>query len=775
MSKLESLSLQKIKGASNPLLIEFRNDVNFTVIFGENGTGKSSIVDGFDFICNESLGSIEDKSLGTTSKGKFVTTLGNNTNDLEIKLKYSKNEWISKYSSRLIPATKGPTPRPNTKILRKEKILEFITKKPGERYESIKSFIETPNCDNLSNVVNELKKSKENEYNESVRALTQSRDSLEKSWISEGKNGKDSISWAKGEIKDDVKDLVKEKTEIKIISECFAKIEIALSNIETEKVKYEESQKNTELKLKEYNSLLEKESSSNDKLIYVLQSAEQFFESSNDLKSCPVCEQTIFQNEVQERIKVKLKSFQEIVKSKNEYDNLLKNEEKQKQNLIREQHDLISNCIKIYAIIKVSEISDVKSLNINYNEYSDFESEKPVDKSQYELTQKFFNEIKTLKDYLAVRPDEVSKKIDSYNLIKSQLVIIEEKTIKAQELESLNKNIKSLNDIINNTRNRFIERLLQSIEADIDNMYQKIHPNENIGAIKLKMDEKKRASLDITAKFCSKENILPQAYYSESHIDTLGICIFIGLAKLFKTEDTILIFDDIVTSADQIHLSRFLKMLHDETKHFQHTIITTHYQIWRDKYRYGSGNVQLIELMDWSLNRGIRHSKTKLYVEELKNFRNVEPMDKQIVASKAGIFLELILDNLALLYRCKLPRKYEQVYTLGEFLNCFSSSLKKNMKVEVVVNDIVVEEFPLLDKLKVLPENSDIRNKVGCHHNEFASYSNNDIKEMVDNTIALSEILICSDCGELPFRNRSGSYYECKCKSKRLYPLVERD
>ena len=215
-------------------------------------------------------------------------------------------------------------------------------------------------------------------------------------------------------------------------------------------------------------------------------------------------------------------------------------------------------------------------------------------------------------------------------------------------------------------------------------------------------------------------------------------------------------------------------MLEDELPNFAHTIVTTHYQVWRDKYRYGAGHAQIIELMGWSLERGLRHTKTKLYVEELSDHRNAEPMDKQIVASKSGIFLELILDNLALQYECRLPRKREQNYTLCELLGGFSSRLKRNMKIEIVVDGNVTEEIMLEEKMNVLPPESGIRNQVGCHFNEVgANFSTEDIQAMADKTIDLANALICNDCGELPFRNRTGTYYECQCKKKRLYPLTE--
>jgi hypothetical protein len=333
--------------------------------------------------------------------------------------------------------------------------------------------------------------------------------------------------------------------------------------------------------------------------------------------------------------------------------------------------------------------------------------------------------------------------------------------------------IAELYDIFVEERQLYVKGLLERISDDIDRMYSNIHPNENIGRIKLTPE--RRASIELKAMFENQDDILPQAYYSESHLDTLGICLFVALAKLFRDDDTILIFDDVITSADQIHLTRFLRMLEGELGHFQHTIITTHYQVWRDKYRYGGGNnVQTVELLRWTYDRGIRHTKTKLYIEELNHYLSQEPMDKQIVASKSGIFLELILDNLALMYRCKLPRKADPFYTLGEFMGAFDSSLKRRLKVEIVNEGGTNQEIQLASCFNVLPEDSQLRNEVGCHFNTIGEhFTEDDIRNLANNTITFTDALICADCGEFPYRKRSGSYYECGCSKKRLHPFVD--
>jgi hypothetical protein len=135
----------------------------------------------------------------------------------------------------------------------------------------------------------------------------------------------------------------------------------------------------------------------------------------------------------------------------------------------------------------------------------------------------------------------------------------------------------------------------------------------------------------------------------------------------------------------QVHMEGFTKMLHEEALNFNQFIVTTHYRSWRDRYKYARGaysNIQLIELMPWSLSRGIRHTKTKIIVDDLVEKCNEDEFDRQAVTSQAGIILESLLDFLTMKYRCKLPRKSEPDYTLAELMNGLDKKLRSMLKIE---------------------------------------------------------------------------------------------
>src|SRR5690606_11253625 len=120
----------------------------------------------------------------------------------------------------------------------------------------------------------------------------------------------------------------------------------------------------------------------------------------------------------------------------------------------------------------------------------------------------------------------------------------------------------------------FVQDELTAISSEVDRLYQKIHPKEAVGGISLTLKKSTKNSLELSADFYTKKAVTPQSVYSESHLDTLGICVFIALAKRYGAENSILILDDVVMSVDENHLDRFIELLHDDCAGFAHILIT---------------------------------------------------------------------------------------------------------------------------------------------------------------------------------------------------------
>ncbi|MBE8222048.1 MAG: hypothetical protein HAW60_04880, partial [Bdellovibrionales bacterium] len=322
--------------------------------------------------------------------------------------------------------------------------------------------------------------------------------------------------------------------------------------------------------------------------------------------------------------------------------------------------------------------------------------------------------------------------------------------------------------ILEKNRKEYIDNILSSIAEEAEELYLKIHPNEQLGNLLLSLSPNKQSSLNFTGKFQNTENIPPQAYYSDSHLDTLGVCIFLSLAKYFNNE--IIVLDDVLTSVDQPHMSRFIDMLCEESKNFSQIFIATHYRPWKEQYKFhrkSSAHVQLLELAPWSIDNGIRIDKTKLSLEELIKLQNTTPFPRESIISKSGLMLESLLDHISLLYKLPMPRKPSPHYTLGELFNSFSSDFKKKLKVKKISAD-QEKEFELEKIINKLQDIAWIRNIIASHWNEDGMhYSDSDVLYFSKNVLEFAKLLICDNCKSLPTKKKNNEWV-CYCETSKL-------
>lgn len=67
------LNLEAFRGVSGSFAIEFDTKQNLTVLYGENGSGKTTISDAFEFVVDGTAGSLKEKSLdGKSRLGQLV-------------------------------------------------------------------------------------------------------------------------------------------------------------------------------------------------------------------------------------------------------------------------------------------------------------------------------------------------------------------------------------------------------------------------------------------------------------------------------------------------------------------------------------------------------------------------------------------------------------------------------------------------------------------------------------------------------------------------------
>ena len=788
--KIQSLELQNFRGATKPVKIDLDPKKSMVMIFGENGTGKSTLVDALDFIFNKNAGSLAEKS--STNIKKHLPAIRAKAQDVKVLIKSQKQkEWQGTLDGSS-PLIKGDTGRFSVGILRRDKILKLVNARPKDRYDALKNFIELPNIRSAEESLRKVLKELENNLSQNIHTNTEQKQTLQQSWEEENSPGDSFLEWAK-EISQKQNDELEKKSQqyentgkiIRKAIDCwehFKKSKHDLNesdmNLQSIKDKIQEAGKKTQP----------------IEIIDILQKTKSFLEQSQT-EDCPVCEQPIDRANLKIRIVERLKSEtilmelnKEIKKTTEQHNTnstIFLTNHKELIDAIKNLNKYIEKEEHIDEIIKIKQQFNIKSL-LNQNSFkSDSQSSRSFITDEklnqnsiiendinIEKAEDFFKSLNPILEKLRKLYQANQKQLDQLNLIKTAYLSLKNTEKKIEKLNKKTEFLQKILNIMEPERKTYIDNLLSNISQDIGSLYVKLHPKEGVQDISLYLKSKGTGSLEIKSSF-QEVKAPPQAYFSDSHLDTLGICIFIAMAKYFKND--IIVLDDVVTSVDQQHLSRFIKMLHDENKHFSQIILTTHYRPWREKYKFyrqPNSNIQLIELSAlWSIERGIRSSQTKLSIEELEILKNQTPFDRQNAGSKAGIFLESVLDYLSLLYECRLPRRPEPQYTLGELMNCFSKKFTDKLKVKKGNDDFV----PLSSVINELFQTAEtIRNQVGAHWNIAGmDISDQEVMTFLDKTLELGKTLICNECGELP-QQKKQDCWQCGCGQTELYPISKR-
>jgi ABC-type transport system involved in cytochrome c biogenesis ATPase subunit len=769
--KLNNLTLEAFRGATQPVTIHFDPEKPISMIFAENGNGKSTIADALTCLLTENKGSIEDKS---ETEQKYLKSIGKT--EAKISLNTSNGTFFASIKGTARTIEKNPeTGLLTLKFLRRKMIVNLIESKASERYKELKDFIDVAEIFKCEDELRKAKRTAESDYNTIISVIAESNETLERAWIEEGRPSESYLNWAEVQAAKDISDLALEAQKYSNLKSKWSNI---LSKYESYQV-VKETFIAAQLDLQSKGSKLEVAKLQNEvgdvSLLELLEKAKKHIEHKEEIDICPVCSNDMDKDEVLASLSSRISTMNVLKSASDTYASSKINYDQKKAILDREIIAL-NTLLTVYKILinefalSVQTINDFISNLVDHAEtnISIFETNK--------------NHLDDLNVTINHNEEKKSKELIQHNLIVSQFNSISKNKIKAEKLESLVGSLGDTLEIVETSRKEFIETELESISEEVDRLYSSLHPGEQIGNIKLFLKPNAQSSLVLGGSFHTEMQVAPQSLYSESHLDTLGVCIFIALAKKYGDNNTILLLDDVMMSVDENHLDRFINLLHTEASNFGHILITTHYRPWRDRYRNNrapGGKVHFLELRNWTIENGIKVYNGKLILGELRQLiNNPEDFHRENIASTAGRMLENILDYLSIKFQSKLARKPKNDYTLSELINGFSSNLLKVLKVEhfskdtsgiytILIRTVYLEQ--IINKLKTL---NAIRNQVGAHFNFDGSLvSDNDVIDFGKTTIELAELLICPNSGNLPNNNSSGSYWRTSNGSIRLYPL----
>jgi len=133
--------------------------------------------------------------------------------------------------------------------------------------------------------------------------------------------------------------------------------------------------------------------------------------------------------------------------------------------------------------------------------------------------------------------------------------------------------------------NRLSHTVIEEISKDLSKMWRILHPNREIENVRLYVPEDKNKAVDIGLSFHGIDQDSPRLTLSEGYRNSLGLCIFLAMARRDEDREKPLILDDVVLSLDRTHRGMVVALLERYFSQRQ-VIIFTHDRDWYAELRH---------------------------------------------------------------------------------------------------------------------------------------------------------------------------------------------
>jgi hypothetical protein len=595
--RIKSVEMVWFRGAAASATLDTAS--KSIVIYGENGAGKSSFVDAVEFVmsggkirhlAHEYSGKRQEKGIINThapkgEKSKLGILFGDGT---QVKVEIEKS---GKHACSGLDAIRGWDY--GRTILRQDEVAHFIHGTKGDKYSVLLPLFGLHRLEVAAENIRQLAKEIERQFDISEIRIQLGQIDLTRKNVF-GDINEDEIA-ARIEVlhAKHAPDKTATADARSRCDEIRAALDSRIAQFNAEQRRYFALQSAAEISLK---TSIEAVQAANAKLagaveplieekIKVLQSATGFAKKLEDKKEvlCPACGRSIpvetFQVHVEAETK-RLRDTLEIFDSRSVAIGVLSDNVKLLKSAL--------NKADLKSWREAIEKED-KGENLKYLDGIDAEALRTSCKHDdlTNLSQKLLPLIDAAALASKTAPPDVQQLSTDKNVAQAAKDVI-----KGKEQKTLLGRAVTLISFLNTLEQRVREeiklqcqKVIEEISADIQGMWKILHPGDDIQEMQLYVPEESDKAIDIGLKFHGVEQDSPRLTLSEGCRNSLGLCIFLAMAKREANNDRPLFLDDVIVSLDRNHRGMIAELLQKEFNGRQ-VIVFTHDREWYTELRH---------------------------------------------------------------------------------------------------------------------------------------------------------------------------------------------
>lgn len=306
-----------------------------------------------------------------------------------------------------------------------------------------------------------------------------------------------------------------------------------------------------------------------------------------------------------------------------------------------------------------------------------------------------------------------------------------------------------------------LAELLKAISRRVAQIYSALHPGEDLDAVSVEPWTAKGVELAID--FYGSRQRPPHGVLSESHLNSLAIALFLAMAETFNEQVGFLVLDDVINSFDVEHRGRLAELLADGFGGWQ-LIVLTHDQQFFEHLSRRAPSWRRLEFTSWSYAAGPRTTRYET-AGLLGHARDrLDDGDLLGAAGKTRRALEELLQEICEALWAPLPFRRGQANDrreIGELLRGVRRTLKERAK-------------PMLESIEPLLKH--IEADVGATLNAAVHASRgrpaaSEVKAALERVAKLDEQWSCPSCSARVWHHGTPEASRCKCGRSSFPPV----
>jgi recombinational DNA repair ATPase RecF len=798
MLKISKITIENFRGIKAPLCIDFVKNKNHTsaLIYGSNGTGKSSIVDAWEWLLNfkiewlrkEGVSERDFPHKSSNGNNSYILSEFNHPSIKTAKTTFNSTKITVPVASGEYDQFKAFCTYPN--YLRYSDLQEFVFRTKTEKYKYIAKFFGlekfTQFQDSLQTTINKQSTNLQvlqgnlAKSISTINAIT-GKETVDEAIVIEfvntitAKHKFSNITEFKDceKTKDSLSKIVTANPVTKELTEwqAFQRKQnqfYPVTSVKSDCIALEKAFAEIKSDVESIRQLI---------LLNLYETSTQVIPQLEDKSKCPVCD-TVFNGDLLKHIKEKHATLNELSKNKKAFDT--------KQTLLQKCFENLTK--KISAIQSEDSAVVLKELKTFFDDIKTVNTELPAIKESLNKQLKDLDKIEISESTLAIKTEDFILKEAAYKKIVTDKITTlstdEKSKSLALDFTNLNNIITAFKDYsinkakveylttisvnldtISTELTSYIQNRIQStfttISADVFDYFNALErSNLFIKNPEIKLLSGKDKAVELEIEFMNEKITPAFKFLSESQVNSFGLAIFLAAVKHFNNEFKFFILDDVINSFDCFKRPRVSQLLASKFADFQ-VLLLTHDQIFFDTVQRDFPNWQRYKFTGWDYENGPRYRLAKNYSEEIQGYLDD---DNPITAgSTLGRYFEWTFGVVNESMQTPIRYKIENVYTLSEFYEPLVCRFRDKLKLKDYQHKLVVA-FDQLEQGTVF------RNYCAHWKNEANPFTKPEIESIFKKWLEIENLIYCTTCKSFVKFEKNGSdeYVRCNCNALNL-------